>query len=695
MWPEFAVELDEATLRWTSEYSDTYRLMVLSKSGSILALEGEQTGLFIHVGGQARRLAIPVDAEILEVGQAQANWQYCDEETGLVISGRCQRLAPEAALVVHRFGVSRALPSPHLSWGLRLVVNTPINHYHWVQSPTQMGYCFADYGLTLWLISTHEQGRPVGRLAGCQALIAQHPDPVSLEFHLRSPPGFTEPSTQEYGLEPGQVAELRCIVAVRPGFFHEHVQANEGLQPLESCPSRYPYRRYIQMAVEQFHDRRKYHAEGRGILYYTAVDGSPEKPRIQYWTEGPGWGGGFDAENAHTVLLHARQAPTEKLRDQYNCHARAMLDGWLDNPRFRVPPDVFYREPGDMKEAIISTGWFPDCIWTGAQADMILRLSDIYALTGWDDCLCVAREVGRWVQRHQDEDGSIPTLWQFPVEYREELLTDWRPRFSLCRRKDRHAEVLVGCQPATACFLVVGLLHLQQVDPRGGWEASAAELLAHVVNRLETPLAEFGNGELDYLVFGANSMDPTGLAYIIWGLAEAYRRWPQPLYLSLLSRYADTLLSFGVTYDFKETLLRPRAKVSLGEYGADIRVGGGVTHGNWSPTYGRGFRGRFHLLMNRNEIAEGLLQAWQVTGDDRYCRWLEAVANWQTWFQFTREVANSPVSTRGSCPQNHPWTTDWGNWNNDYAVTAHKWVGTYLRLIEAGLTGEGASPPGL
>jgi len=91
--------------------------------------------------------------------------------------------------------------------------------------------------------------------------------------------------------------------------------------------------------------------------------------------------------------------------------------------------------------------------------------------------------------------------------------------------------------------------------------------------------------------------------------------------------------------------------------------------------------------MNRNEMGDALLAAWEVTRNKEYKQWLQAYANWQTYFQFLGEVKSSPVKTKGSCPQNHFWTTDFGNWNNDYACTANKWVGTYLHLIKAGFKG--------
>ena len=119
----------------------------------------------------------------------------------------------------------------------------------------------------------------------------------------------------------------------------------------------------------------------------------------------------------------------------------------------------------------------------------------------------------------------------------------------------------------------------------------------------------------------------------------------------------------------------------MGPYGADIKMAGGIAHGNWQPVYARVFGQRFNLLMNRNEIADGMLAAWKVTHEQRDLDMLRAFVNWQIGFQFTNEVDGSPVSTKGSCQQNHFWTTDFGNWNNDYALTAFKWTGSLISLL--------------
>jgi hypothetical protein len=538
------------------------------------------------------------------------------------------------------------------------------------------------------MINTCDHRHSIRRFSGCQALITEHPDPESLEFHLRMPPGYAEVNKHEYTLKAGQSAGLRCVLALRPGRFYEHRLKNEKIQPLEKHPSRYPYKRYVDMAVNQFMDARKYHPEHKGILYYTAVDGTADKPQFQDWTEGPGWGGGWEIENSYNLLLYANEIAPKHKREQYINHARMMLDGFLTNPKFHVPQGVYYKKKGDMKEAIRTTYWFPDFIWTGGQADFILRLSQIYNMTKWEDCLEKAKKIGQWVLRHQAGDGSIPTLWQFPVQYSRKLVDmGWRPDFSLCYRKDKKAEVVVGYQPASSAFLIVALLNLYYTDKAEIWRDSALKLLKITAEHLDKDLSEFGNGELDYLVYRANCMDPTGLSYIIQCLAEGYKMTNKPRYKKLLSRYTDTLLAYAVTFDFKETLLRPKVKTTLGEYKTDIRLAGGITHANWRPILGRNFGGRFNLLMNRNEMGDALLAAWKITQKNQYKEWLEAYANWQTYFQFLGEVKNSPVSTKGSCPQNHFWTTDFGNWNNDYACTANKWVGTYLHLIKAGFNG--------
>jgi hypothetical protein len=695
MWPEYQIKIGKSRLLWQSEYGahergkvqDRCRLAILSDDNAMLAYESEQCGIVVWANGERFECPMPVMPDFINVKNDSLSWTHKYEQPGLKVSCELEKIDSECAQFVIKFYALKDIVSPHFSWGLKIGENK-INNYHWTQSPTQMAYSFKDQNMTLWMINTYDHRHSISRFSGCQALVAEHPDPASLEFHLRTPPGYVEVNKHKHTLKAGHTAELRCVVAMRQGWFYEHRQKNEIIQPLEKHPSRYPYRRYIDMAVEQFMDERKFHPEHKGIIYYTAVDGTAEKPQFQFWTEGPGWGGGWEVENAYNLVLYANEMAEQQKREQYINHARKMLDGFLTNPKFRVPQGVYYKKKGDMDDALISTYWFPDFIWTGGQADFILRLSQIYNMTKWQDCLESAKKIGHWVLQHQAKDGSIPTLWQFPVKYSKALIEmGWRSDFSLCNRKDKRAELIVDYQPASSAYLVTALLNLYRMDKADVWRDAAMRLLKITAEHLDKDLAEFGNGEFDYLVYHARCMDPTGLSYIIQCLAEAYKLTKKAYYKKLLQRYTDTLLAYAVTFDFKETLLRPKDKTTLGKYKTDIRLAGGITHANWRPIYGRGFGGRFNLLMNRNEMGDALLAAWEVTRNKEYKEWLQAYANWQTYFQFLGEVKSSPVKTKGSCPQNHFWTTDFGNWNNDYALTANKWVGTYLHLIKAGFKG--------
>ena len=43
------------------------------------------------------------------------------------------------------------------------------------------------------------------------------------------------------------------------------------------------------------------------------------------------------------------------------------------------------------------------------------------------------------------------------------------------------------------------------------------------------------------------------------------------------------------------------------------------------------------------------------------------------------------MSTVGSCPQNHRWTTSQPNYNNDWGCTASKMASLIMKLIERGI----------
>jgi hypothetical protein len=409
---------------------------------------------------------------------------------------------------------------------------------------------------------------------------------------------------------------------------------------------------------------------------------------MQVDTQGPGWGGAFDCENAcHLVRLSSTRQGNPLQRK----HARRMLDGFLLSPEFHVPETTTWKRAGDMSGAVIGTGWWPDRIWTAHQAYMIYHLSEIHLRAGWQDCLDEAVRISEWFLRNQAEDGSIPALWGFEAPLRPLIRDVWRPAGGRTRPPypaPGRAFLEYECQPASCAHMVTALLKLAQARPEPDLRPNARRLMDFLCRQLESPCARFGNGELDYLCSGAWSMDPTGLAYIIWALADAFQAWGEDRSRSLLERYTMTLLAYGVTYDCREGWLRPPEKTSLPPYGADIRMAGGITHGNWRPCFGEGSTCYFNYLMNRNEIAQALARSYRALGDERIKDWLVAFMNWGMYFQFTQEVAGSPVSTLGGQPQNHPWTSDSGNWNNDWGATTMKMAGTCASLLEDGLLEE-------
>jgi hypothetical protein len=286
---------------------------------------------------------------------------------------------------------------------------------------------------------------------------------------------------------------------------------------------------------------------------------------------------------------------------------------------------------------------------------MIYFLVDLYRMGGWADCLDRALAYAEWFARSQDADGGIPSLWRVEVN----RAIEWR-----------------ALQPASVLPIVSALLKLHEVAPDARWLESARRLADRCVDELMQPLPEWGQGELEWLVWDFRCIDPTGIAYIIWAYADAFRRWPEERYRAVIARYGCILLALGATWDPQETLLRGPEKTECPPYGMDLKIAGGFSHGN--P------RHFWHFLMNRNEIGYGLLRAYEALDDPLYRDWLVAFVNWHLGFVFTQEVAFSPVTTLGSSPQNHRWTSNRPNWCNDWGTTAAKMASLILELLERG-----------
>ena len=222
------------------------------------------------------------------------------------------------------------------------------------------------------------------------------------------------------------------------------------------------------------------------------------------------------------------------------------------------------------------------------------------------------------------------------------------------------------------------LLELHGVTQDERYKESALRLADHAYPHLAEPIPHWGQGELDWLYLDANAIDPTGVAYIIWGYADAYQLTGDDRYRQLVEKFATILICLFALWEPHEQYLRGSYKVTLGEHGMDRKIAGGITHGNWPSRYG-------HALMNRNELGDALLRAYEVTRNETYRDFLVAFVNWHTYFQFTGEVKEEPVSTVGSCPQNHRWTTSKPNYNNDWGCTASKMASLVMKLLRRGI----------
>ena len=257
----------------------------------------------------------------------------------------------------------------------------------------------------------------------------------------------------------------------------------------------------------------------------------------------------------------------------------------------------------------------------------------------------------------QDQDGSVPSLWVF---------------------ENGKARVSHGFQPGSCLFMVSGLLELYGATEDERYKLSALKLAEFAYSQLTETIPHWGQGELDWLYYNADAIDPTGVAYVIWGYADAFELTGDERYRQLVDKFSKIMLSLFALWEPHEEYLRGSYKITLGDHGMDRKIAGGITHGNWPSLYG-------HALMNRNELGDALLRAYEVTGNETYKDFLIAFVNWHTYFQFTGDVKEEPVSTVGSCPQNHPWTKSKPNYNNDWGCTASKMASLIMKLIERGI----------
>jgi hypothetical protein len=665
----------------------------------MLAIEGEGAGWEAFDPGLDRfvPLNIPACAEPLANGESVTfAWTALLSGHPVRIEAAFRRISADGVALVARLTPQADLEYPHFSYGLNVLAGGVVPPFQWTHSPSHCAFSYRVPALTLWLISTYDHEQGVQAFDGCQSAGFSQPSPERLRFFLRTPPGYTAKSVRRNLLAAGGSMVLRGVLRVSPGAFYADLDQTWSVQPLEPNPPRYSYREYLAPITAMFRDPKKYVAEGAGLIAITAIDGRPDAQCVQKWTRGPGFGGAWDCENGYNLLLYEDLLGPTPAAAANRAHARRLLDGWLRNPDYFVPPHLRWRQPGDMRDSYICSRWMPDFVWSAHQGTTMHWLAGMHRLAGWPDALEAAQRLAAWVVRNQSPNGSIPSLWQFHVDL-DDL---WRPDTPLDRQYEgqlpahlagmlpcdarppvtrtpvagwNRAVKRLDCQPASCAPLVTGLLSLQARDGNPQWLAAARRLADYLVGQLAPPLADYGCGEIDYLIRRQYWQLPTGTAAVVWFLADALQTWGDTVFGDLLHRYARILLAQGALYEPHLELLRPLEKLRVPPYDMDLKIAGGFTHGP-AP-----------VLMNRNEMAIALLRAWQATGGETYRRWLVAYLNWQTYFQFTREVPDSLVTCLGSCPQNHPWTDDRVHWNNDYGTTAMKSVGVFAQAVAAGL----------
>jgi hypothetical protein len=300
---------------------------------------------------------------------------------------------------------------------------------------------------------------------------------------------------------------------------------------------------------------------------------------------------------------------------------------------------------------------------------MVYFLVELYRLGGWEDCLQTAIETGEWFLRNQQEDGSIPGKWMVEVN-RAIRWGGEQPPWG-------------GEQPAATLFMIPALRRLNEVVPDDRWLRAARRLAEHYIDQLLAPRPEYGKGEPEVVEWESKALVATSLAYIIWGYADAYELWPEERYRQVLERYCRMLLALGATWEPNEELLRGPDKVKAPPYGMDRKIAGGFSQGTG--------RHLFHWQMNRNEIGYALMRAWEVLKDPVYLDWLRAFIDWHTYYVFTTEVEFSPVTTLGSSPQNHRWTSNVQmGWDNDWGCSAAKMAYLILDCLDRGHLPTGA-----
>lgn len=675
-----SIESGSTRLEWTREERE-WRLRIFgrTKKGewSHLAGETERTGfrafLFGPVSWRERVYRIPSWVRPEAIGNETLKWVWKQEVGGTELQMECSYALGDEGCLKGTIGWQLPVENgrPHFGYGAAIEREEAIDNFSWVYSPSQMGLFDADTELTLWIISTYDHSAGISKYDGCQALETNMSDIGVLECNVKLPPGYTDFDSKNL-LEAGEKVSLHFAFLVAEGTYYETMEKVLRIQPLEALAPRYGFRKHVDMAITSLRDPRKWHDEGEGIINYGVVRGDPS---MKYFVidedrEGPGWSGCWDLEMIYALNQYRNLYADDETKRFIDEHSKRMLKGWIENPRFRLDEGVSWKAPGDMADSFVAAARVQgpvrqeeeqDIIWTCHNAYMIYYLSKITTLTGDSEYRNHALQIAEWFFRMQDQNGSVPSLWVF---------------------ENGKARVTHEFQAGSCMYMVNALLELYGVTDDERYRQSALKLADFAHPHLVEAIPHWGQGELDWLYYDANAIDPTGVAYIIWGYADAFELTRDERYRALVEKFSNILVTLFALWEPHEEYLRGSYKITLGDHGMDRKIAGGITHGNWPSLYG-------HALMNRNEMGDALLRAYEVTGNESYKEFLVAFVDWHTYFQFTGDVKEEPVSTVGSCPQNHKWTATKPNYNNDWGCTASKMASLIMKLIERGILKEG------
>ena len=672
---EVSIVHGRTKLRWVKNEREWHLLVEgLGADGawSTLMQETVDSGYRAYLDGpvswRERKYRIPSMVQPIVENDGSVRWEWEQDIGGNLVRTNSRFTVTDGEGISHdvSWSLDRDTMRPHFGYSVTAVREAPINDYNWIQSPSQAGITDPKTGTSFWMVSTYDHGKGITKFDGCQAIFSHKIDPNTLVMCVKLPPGYMDFNAENH-LPAGDTVSLHCVLFATDGPFYQGIEKVLAIQPLEMLPPRFGYRKHVDMVIETLRDSRKWKTEHEGIIYYCVVQGNPftNSYKIVRDREGPGWGGSWDLEMIYMFNQYKGLWADSETKDFIEQHTAKMLKGWIQNPKFRTGSDVTWKEPGDMRDSFVAALMLngptrpmdeADVLWIANNAYMIYYLSKITTLTGDETYRDHAYAIAEWFFRIRNDDRSMPTLWQ--VENGVAVATH-------------------DFQAGSGLMMVAALLELYSAGGEERYRTAALEIADFAYPQLSEALPAWGQGEIDWIPKNANAIDPTGVSYIIWGYSDAYELTGDERYREIVDKFGSILKCLFATWEPHEELLRGTAKIAINTHGADLKFAGGVACGTWLY-YG-------NLLMNRNEIGDALLRAYQVTCDESYAEFLKAYINWAMYFQFTKEVPEEPVSTLGSCPQNHFWTWCDPCYNNDWGCTSSKIASLMMKLLDHGI----------